>query len=34
VEAVMRKYRKVWRFIFFKYSSFGLKGQAEGQHPE
>lgn len=31
---VLKKYRKIWRFLFFKYSSFGLKGKAEGQIPE
>jgi hypothetical protein len=30
----MKKYRKLWRFLFFKYSSFGIKGTAENQHPE
>jgi hypothetical protein len=24
---VMKKYRKVWRFLFFKYSTFGAKKQ-------
>lgn len=34
VEAIMKKYKKLWRFIFFRYSSFGLKGHPEAQHPE
>lgn len=33
VMAVMKKYRKLWRFMFFKYSSFGIKGSTENQHP-
>lgn len=24
---VMKKYRKVWRFLFFKFSTFGAKKQ-------
>lgn len=34
VLSVMKKYRKLWRFLFFKFSSFGIKGAAENQHPE
>jgi len=30
----MKKYRKLWRFLFFKYSSYGIKGAAENQQPE
>lgn len=30
----MKKYRKLWRYLFFKYSSYGIKGAAENQHPE
>lgn len=25
----MKKYRKVWRFLFFKYSTLGTKNSAE-----
>lgn len=25
VDSTLKKYRKVWRFLFFKYSSFGAK---------
>lgn len=25
VDSLMKKYRKVWRFLFFKYSTFGAK---------
>jgi hypothetical protein len=33
-DSVMKKYRKFWRYIFFKYSSFGLKSNVESRQPE
>lgn len=29
VDSLMKKYRKVWRFLFFKYSTFGTKNSNE-----
>lgn len=28
-DSIMKKYRKVWRFLFFKYSSFGARNKEE-----
>jgi hypothetical protein len=28
VDSLMKKFRKVWRFLFFKYSTFGAKNSA------
>lgn len=27
VDTLLKKYRKVWRFLFFKYSSFGARNK-------
>lgn len=27
VDSLIKKYRKVWRFLFFKYSSFGARNK-------
>ncbi len=27
VDSILKKYRKVWRFLFFKYSSFGARNK-------
>lgn len=28
-DSIIKKYRKVWRFLFFKYSSFGARNKEE-----